>query len=129
MSFAASLRSRGAGRVFSSDSKQPNEEQNCARNDEMFANIVPSNQKQVGIVKTEKSQEFSRACEDSCWNQDKSTPCRSDTSGIAENAVRKVKEGTSALLVQPGLSEQWSGEAMECFCYVRRQTGRYKVTV
>ena len=40
---------------------------------------------------------------DPCWNHDKSTPCRSELNGIADHEVRKVKEGTSALLVQSGL--------------------------
>ena len=46
---------------------------------------------------------FIRACADLCWNQDKSTPYRFETNDIAENAVHKVKEGTSAPLVQSGL--------------------------
>ena len=36
ISFAASLRSRRAGPLFLLDSKLPNKEKNCARNDEMF---------------------------------------------------------------------------------------------
>ena len=31
-------------------------------------------------------------------NHDKSTPHRSDTNGIAENAFRRVKDSTSALM-------------------------------
>ena len=58
------------------------------------------------------SLEFTRAGEDFCWNHDKSTPYRSETSGIAESAVNTVKKGTSA----PG-SVRWWGEARECFCY------------
>ena len=44
---------------------------------------------------------------------------RSETKGFAENEVRRVKEGTSALLVQSGLSETRWREAMECFCCFR----------
>ena len=34
-----------------------------------------------------------------------STPHRSETNGIAERAVRRVKEGTSAVLLQSGLDK------------------------
>ena len=34
-------------------------------------------------------------------------PHRSETNGIAERAVRRVKEVTSSLLVQSGSDEQW----------------------
>ena len=39
------------------------------------------------------------------WNHCTSTPYRSKTNGIAERAVRRVKEGTSAVLLQSGLNE------------------------
>ena len=38
-----------------------------------------------------------------------STPHRSETHGIAERAVRRVKEGTSAVLLQSGLDEMLGG--------------------
>ena len=60
------------------------------------------------------SLEFISACEDLCWN-----PHRPETHRIAENAVRRAKEGTSALLVHSGLSEKLWGEAMERFCYLQ----------
>ena len=46
-----------------------------------------------------------------------STPHRSETNGIAERAVRGVKEGTSALLFQSGLDEWWA-DSMECHTYL-----------
>ena len=50
----------------------------------------------------------------------KSTPYRSETNRIAENAVRRGKESASAPLVQSGLTKKSGGEkAMECFCSVR----------
>ena len=61
--------------------------------------FVPPDQT-PGISHTENSLEFHRACEDLCWDHDESTPYRSETNEIAEYAVRGVKEGTSALLVQ-----------------------------
>ena len=39
--------------------------------------------------------------------------------GIAERAVRRKKEGTSAVLLQSGLDEKWWADSMECCCYLR----------
>ena len=60
-----------------------------------------------------------KACEDLSWNHRTSTPHRSETNGIAERAVRRVKEGTSAVLVQSGVDEKWWSYSMECCCYLR----------
>ena len=53
-------------------------------------------------IYTDNSLEFGKACEDLSWNHCTSTPHRSETNGIAERAVRRVKEGTSAVLLQSG---------------------------
>ena len=50
------------------------------------------------VIYTDYSLEFGKACEDLSWNHCTSTPHRSETNGIAEIAVRRVKEGTSAVL-------------------------------
>ena len=48
--------------------------------------------------------------------------------GIAERAVRKVKEGTSAvLLLQSGLNESWWAHSMECYTYLRNVTDLFTV--
>ena len=47
---------------------------------------------------------------------------RSETNGIAERAVRRVKEGTSAVLLQSGLHESWWADSMECYTYLRNVT-------
>ena len=39
--------------------------------------------------------------------------------GIAERAVRRMKEGTSAVLLQSGLDENCWADSMECYCYMR----------
>ena len=54
------------------------------------------------VIYTDNSFEFGKACEDLSWNHCTSTPHRSETNGIAERAVRRVKEGTSAVLVAIG---------------------------
>ena len=62
---------------------------------------------------------FGKACEDISWNHRISTPHRSETNGIAGRAVRRVKEGTSAVLLRSGLDEKWWADSMECYCYMR----------
>ena len=70
------------------------------------------------VLSTDNSMEFGKACEDLSWNHHTSTLHRSETIGIAKRAkaVRRVKEGTSAVLLQSGLDERWS---VECHCYLR----------
>ena len=51
-----------------------------------------------------------------------STPHRSETNGIAERAGRRVMEGTSAVLLQSGLNENWWADSIECYTYLRNVT-------
>ena len=46
-----------------------------------------------------------------------STPHIPQTNSIAENCVRKVKEGTACSLTQSGLTHQFWCDAMDCFCF------------
>ena len=71
------------------------------------------------VIYADNSLKFGRACEDLSWYHCTSTPHRSETDGIAERAVRRVKEGTSAVLLQSGLNESWWADSMECYCYLR----------
>ena len=71
------------------------------------------------VIYTDNSLEFGKACEDLSWNHCTSTPHRSETNGIAERAVRRVKEGTCAVLLQSGLDEKWWADSMECYTYLR----------
>ena len=72
------------------------------------------------VIYTDKSLEFGKSCEDLCWNHCSSTPHRSETNGIAERAVRRVKEGASAVLSQSGLDNKWWADSVECYCYLRK---------
>ena len=74
------------------------------------------------VIYTDNSLEFGKACEDLSWNHCTVTPPRSETHGIAERAVRRVKEGTSVVLLQPGLNESWWADSMECYTYLRNVT-------
>ena len=71
------------------------------------------------VIYTDKSLEFDKSCEELSLNHCTSTPHRSETNGVAERAVRRVKEGTSAVLLQSGLDEKWWAGSMECYCYLR----------
>ena len=74
------------------------------------------------VIYTDNSLEFGKACENLSWNHCTSTPHRSETNGIAERAVRRVKGGTSAVLLQSGLNESWWADSMECYTYLRNVT-------
>ena len=74
------------------------------------------------VIFTDNSLEFGKACEDLSWNHCTSTPHRSETNDIAERAVRRVKEGTSAVLLQSGLNESWWADSMEFYTYLRNVT-------
>ena len=38
---------------------------------------------------------------------------------LLKKQVRRIKEGTSAVLLHPGLDEKWWADSMECYCYLR----------
>ena len=57
--------------------------------------LQPSHRPKVAY--TDNSLEFGKACEDLSLNHRTSTSHRSETKGTAERAVRRVKEGTSAV--------------------------------
>ena len=88
------------------------QKQNFKRNPEKLAKVP-------GTREENNSLEFGKACEDISWNHCTSTPHRSETNGIAERAVRRVKESTSAVLLQSGLYESWWADSMEWFTYLR----------
>ena len=71
------------------------------------------------VIATDNSLKFGKACEDLSWNHCTPTPHRSETNGIAERAVRRVKEGTSAVLLRSGLDEKWWADFMECYTCLR----------
>ena len=74
------------------------------------------------VIYTNNSMEFGKACEDLSWNHCTSTLHISEINGIAERAVRSVKEGTSAVLLQSGLNENWWAGSVECYTNLRNVT-------
>ena len=59
------------------------------------------------VIHTDNSLEFGKSCEEISWNHCTSPPHRSETNGIAERVARRVKEGTSAVLLQSGTDKDW----------------------
>ena len=66
------------------------QKQNFTRNPEKLAKVPGARQESKSHL--HYSLEFGKACEDLSWNHCTSTPHRSGTNGIAERAVRRVKE-------------------------------------
>ena len=71
------------------------------------------------VLHTDYSLAFGKPCEDLSWNQRTSAPHQSETNGVAESAVRRIKEGTSAVLLQSGLVKEWWADSKECYCFLR----------
>ena len=74
------------------------------------------------VIYTDNSLEFGKVCEDLSWNHCTSTPHKSETNGIADRAMRRVKESTSAVLLQSSLNESWWADSMEWYTYLRNVT-------
>ncbi len=70
-------------------------------------------------VYTDGSGEFKKAMADLGFSHDIAVPHRPQTNGVAERAVRRIKEGTTAVLVQSGFTTEWWPEAMNCYCFLR----------
>ena len=75
--------------------------------------------KEAGHCYTDGSEELEASLKKLQWPHDTSTPRRAAANGLAERAVQRTKEGTSAILVQAGLDEQWWDLAMLCYCFLR----------
>ena len=95
---------------------------NAALKHHIQGRTCSSGKRKSKVIYTDKSLEFGKACEDLSWNHCTSTPHRSETNGIAGRAVRRIVEGTSAVLLQSGLGEKWWADSMECCCYLRNMS-------
>ena len=79
--------------------------QNFSGNTKELAKVLGAKLRKPKVIYTDNSLEFGKACEDLSWNHCTSPPHRSKTNGIAGRAARRVKEGTSAVLLQSVLDE------------------------
>ena len=71
------------------------------------------------VIYTDSSLEVGKSCEDLSWNHRTSIPHRSEMNGIAGRAVRRIEEGTSAVLLQSGSCQKWWADSMACYCCQR----------
>ena len=92
-------------KIFPGDPEEPND--------------VPEADEETISHYTDNSLEFGKSFEELSWNHSTSTPHRSETNGIAGRAMRRVKESTSAVLMQSGLGNEWWADSIECCCYLR----------
>ena len=72
--------------------------QNLLRRGKGVYESFSSRRKSRKPIFTDTSLEFGKSCDDFSWNHCTSIHHRSETNGIPERAVRRIKEGTSAVL-------------------------------
>ena len=75
--------------------------------------------RKVGLLCTDGSGELESAANTLAYPHGVATPHRPRTNGVAERAVRRVKEGTRCLLHASGLDHEWWAEAMTAYCALR----------
>ena len=102
------------------------QKQNFTRNTDRSLQKFLEPERKPKVIYTDNSLEFGKACEDLSWNHCTSTPHRSETNEIVERAVRRVKEGTSAVLLQSGLNEKLVGRF---FGMLRLSAKRHRFTI
>ena len=71
------------------------------------------------VINTDNLLKYGKYCEELSWNHRTTTLHRSETSGIAEWAVRRIKEETSTVLLQSGSDDKWYSDSMECYGCLR----------
>ena len=97
----------------------PAAHKNAADTKNALVNFVGP-QGKVKHVYSDNSEEIKKACTYLFGDiQDSCLPHRPETNGIAENAVKKCKEGTTCAMYQSGFSDAWWHYAMPCFCFLR----------
>ena len=111
--------SRGSGLGHSMDPSISVQNKNFTRNPEKVATVPGVRQEAYSHLHWQFLGIRQSLWRSLSWNRCTSTPHRSETNGIAERAVRRVKEGTSAVLLQSGLNESWWTDSMECYTSLR----------
>ena len=96
--------------------------ENCeSRNNHRYRTWPPNGSSRIR-VKQKLRRKHKGACKSS-WSQiGNQESFYTDNSLVAERAVRRVMEGTSAILLQSGLDEKWWADSMECYCDLRNVT-------
>ena len=77
------------------------------------------------VIYTDNSLQFGKACEDLSWNHCTSTPHRSETNGIAERPVRRLRKERLRYCCNEAWMKKWWADSMECKTSV---CGTFKIT-
>ena len=108
------MRCRGTSSRHSTESVS---NQNFTRDGEEFTKVLTA-AADAKVDHIDNLLEFGKYCEELSWNHRTTTLHQSETSGIAERAARRIKEETSAVLLQSGSNHKWL-DSMECYCCLR----------
>ena len=71
---------------------------------------------------SDNASEISKAAIALKWRNSTCTPNRPQSNGAAEQAVRRVLDGTRTILYRSGLPHSWWAEASKCYCCLRNIT-------
>ena len=91
-----------------------------------FEAFLGTGNPRVKRVYTDGSKEFERAFKDLHLSHDVSVAYDPQSNGVAENSIRRMKEGTRCALVQSGLAPEWWAEAARAFAIYRNTTDLYQ---
>ena len=93
--------------------------QNFTEDGEEFTKVHRNRRRSQKGIHADDLLEFGKHCEELSWNHRTTTLHRSETSGIAQRAVSRGKEETSAVLLQSGSGDKWWSDSVKCCCYLR----------
>ena len=79
----------------------------------------PGGKKVPTQVYSDGAKEYQRALTDLHWIVETCTTHRKQTNGVAERAIRRVREGTAAALLRAGMDAIWWPEASQRVCFLR----------
>ena len=71
---------------------------------------------------SDNASEISKAAIALKWRHSTCTPNRPQSNGAAEQAVRRVLDGTRTILYRSGFPHSWWAEASKCYCCLRNIT-------
>ena len=74
------------------------------------------------VIHTDNSLEFGKACEDFSGIIVRRHHTDQKQMALLKEQCAELKEGTSAVLLQTGLNENWWADSMECYTYLRNVT-------
>ena len=74
------------------------------------------------LMYSDNAKEIIKACANLTLRHDTSVAHQPQTNGIAEASVRRIKEGSSCILLQSGLSYRYWAESGKCYTFLHNIT-------